>query len=97
LPDSLVVDLDSLGSTASSLKTLSDAFSSSNDDADSVKPYLGSGELSSAVHDFAHDWKDKKKALISKLDSLQQMAEQGHEAYSSADGKLASGLTKQAG
>jgi hypothetical protein len=86
------VDLDMLNQTATQLNTLVNDFSNAAkivSGADIDDPTIGK-----ALDNFTGDWKVRVGDLISSMQSVQKMASQGYQDYTSTDTKLAQSLTQ---
>lgn len=84
------VDLDMLQSTATSLNTLISDFSDAAKivtDAD-----INDSTIGKALDNFTGDWKVRVGDLISSMQTVQKMASQGYQDYTSTDSKLTASL-----
>jgi hypothetical protein len=92
-PD-LKVDLSLLESTAGSLGMLTEEFKNAKSIVDGYDAAIGSHTVSSALDDFADNWKVHRDDLLKTMDAVYQMATESHKAYVDADDHLAQDITK---
>ncbi|HSZ41303.1 MAG TPA: hypothetical protein VK817_15215 [Trebonia sp.] len=84
------VDLDMLNQTATQLNTLVNDFQNAAKIVSSAG--INDPTIGKALDNFTGDWKVKVGDLISSMQSVQKMASQGYQGYTSTDNQLASDL-----
>jgi hypothetical protein len=88
----LKLDVDDVRALGSSLKTIGDEFDGANAHSDRVADAIGHDGLAGAVHDFAHDWDDKRAKMVANIKTLGSAATTVAETFTKADGQLAKAL-----
>jgi|HubBroStandDraft_3_1064219.scaffolds.fasta_scaffold187894_2 hypothetical protein len=86
------VDMEMLNSTANALNTLINDFSNAAkivSSADINDPTIGK-----ALDNFTGDWSVRVGDLISSMQTVQKMASEGYQQYSSTDSQLAQEITQ---
>ncbi|NUR02171.1 MAG: hypothetical protein HOY79_38250 [Streptomyces sp.] len=77
-----------------SVAKLKSGFEQAGDVVDSYDAEIGSGDVASALGDFADDWKKKRKQLCDGLEFLGKTAGAAAKAYDGVDQHLADALLK---
>lgn len=91
--DHLKVDLTELGSCADALAQLKDEFEHAGERAEGAHHAVGNRHLIDALDDFVKNSKYHRQKLVENLESVQKMAEAGHQTYTEVDCQLATSLT----
>jgi hypothetical protein len=86
------VDLDMLRQTSSQLNILVNDFKNAATIVSNAK--IGDPTIDGALGNFTSDWSVKVGDLVSSMQSVQKMASQGVQGYTTTDNKLASDLKK---
>ncbi|MFD4564626.1 hypothetical protein [Streptomyces sp. NPDC058475] len=94
MADHVKVSTSELKEISRSVAKLKSHFEHAKDLVDSYDAEIGSGEVASALHDFADDWKKKRKQLCDGLEFLGKTAGAAAKAYDGLDQHLADALLK---
>jgi len=68
----MVIDVDAIQGLGDNLGTVATEFDNANSNSDQIAAAVGHPGLSSAVHDFAHNWDDKRQKMAKAISSLSQ-------------------------
>jgi len=90
----LVVDYNLLGQTESSLNGLTREFTDIKAQEHAYFGDWGSGDIASAMDDFAGNWDYHRKKLLGSMQSLATMVKQCQSGFCKADTTLASDISK---
>jgi hypothetical protein len=88
----LVVNLDMVQSTANTLNNLANEFNNASQIVGDAA--IGDDTIDSALGNFTGNWKVHRESLVSSMQSVQKMASQSYQDYTTTDSKLASELQK---
>lgn len=91
----LKVDYQLLGSIEHSLSSLLSEFQNIQVQTSAYDGALGSGDVASAMDNFAGNWNDHRKSLISSMQALGKMVSETRQQFQKADNKLKSTLTQK--
>jgi hypothetical protein len=91
----LIVDYQLLDTTESSLGSLSKEFQGLQALEKGYDGAIGSGDIASAMDDFAGNWDYHKKRLVGSMQALGTMVHQTKQTFQDTDSKLKSTLTKK--
>ncbi|MEU1270214.1 type VII secretion target [Streptomyces sp. NPDC005799] len=92
--DHVKVSTSELKEISRSVARLKANFEQARDLVDSYGAEIGSGDVASALDDFADDWKKKRKELCDGLEFLGKTAGAAAKAYDGVDQHLADALLK---
>jgi hypothetical protein len=91
----LRVDYQLLASVTSTLGSLAGEFAHIDDQVGSYDPDYGSGAVTAAMGNFAGNWSNHRKTLLSAMENLGQLTGAAEKHFRQVDGKLASDLAGQ--
>jgi hypothetical protein len=91
----LIVDYQLLDQTEGSLGSLAAEFQKLQALAKGYDGGLGSGDIASAMDDFAGNWDYHRKRLVGSMHALGQLVHETKHGFQDADQKLASSLTRK--
>jgi len=70
------LDTSLLRETAGTLRQVAREFDGANAASDAIAHALGHGDLAAKVHDFAHEWDDKRAGMVKAIGELATASEQ---------------------
>jgi uncharacterized protein YukE len=91
-PD-LKVDYNLLDQSEKALSSLVSEFQNIKAQESAYDGAMGSGDVASAMGDFAGNWDIHRKKLVDKMQHTGELIHQSKQAFSDTDGKLACSLT----
>lgn len=92
--DRLKVDLDGLEQFSSTLDGIRKTMDGTRNLFDAYSADLGSGKVTSALDHFDSNWRDGRKEIDGKLQSLSKMADSAVKQLRQTDAKLGGELEK---
>jgi hypothetical protein len=90
--DTIKIDPAVVGAMAQKLKGLAEEFKESDHDEyfEGIEP----GSVKGKLHDFAHNWSEKKKSLEELLEDLSGFAKQAADTHGALDTQIATAIDK---
>jgi hypothetical protein len=90
--DTIKIDPAQVGAMATKLKGLADEFKDSDNDDyfEGIEP----GNVKGKLHDFSHNWSEKKKSLEELLETLSGFCKQAADAHNTLDTQVADAIGK---
>jgi uncharacterized protein YukE len=90
----LIVNVDLLVESESSLSKIQKDLKDINNRKDDMRPYWGSGEISDAMDEFVDNWDDYRAKMIESLESVGKLVTNTINGFTGADAALAKELKK---
>lgn len=94
MADHININTQMLADMGAALGRLRDDFNNATSKVDGFGGDMGSGDVADAMHDFASDWSDKKKNIVSQLDTLSKGATGSAQTWDGLDQHLADAMIK---
>jgi hypothetical protein len=88
----LKLDTDFLRELGRDLHTIASEFEHANARSDYVGDAVGHSGLSDHIHDFAHNWDDRRKKMMGNIEKLGQSAQAVGEAFDQVEDELVKAL-----
>ncbi|HEY0249379.1 MAG TPA: hypothetical protein VGC45_14080 [Gryllotalpicola sp.] len=94
MPD-LRIDVALFSDLGAELSRIGSEFSDANTNSDTIAAAVGHSGLADTVHDFAHSWDDKRKAMVEDIQKLAKAATEIGDAFGQTDQQLSDAVSGQ--
>jgi hypothetical protein len=93
----LKVDTEDLRDSGAALKLIYSEFKDADDNASKLADVVGHGGLSDKIKDFSLRWEKHRNDMLSNIEELEKIIENGAQELEKADHDLAGNLTSGGG
>ncbi|MFD3379733.1 MULTISPECIES: hypothetical protein [unclassified Streptomyces] len=90
----LIVNVDLLVSSESSLKTIKNEFEGLDKRKDSMEKEWGSGQITDAMSDFVDNWEKYREELLGSIETVQKLVTSTIDSFTGLDKELADSTRK---
>ncbi|MGA5503584.1 hypothetical protein [Streptomyces umbrinus] len=90
----LIVNVELLVSSESSLKTIKNEFEGLDKRKDSMEKEWGSGQIADAMSDFVDNWEKYREELLGSIETVQKLVTSTIDSFTGLDKELADSTRK---